>query len=87
MKLTAEFVPQSISVDIHSDTLSTVTNSPIVREFVERPPYEGRYIVTPTSETQILETEHYRMTENIVINPIPSDYGRITWSGAGIRVS
>ena len=87
MKLTAEYVPQSISVDIHSDTLSTVTNSPIVRELVERPPYEGRYTVTPTAETQILETKHYRMTENIVINPIPSDYGRITWSGAGIRVS
>lgn len=87
MKLTAEFVPQSISVDIHSDTLSFVTDSPIVREPVERPPYEGRYIVTPTSETQILETKNYRMMENITINPIPSDYGRISWSGAGIRVS
>ena len=87
MNLTAEFVQQAVIVEILSDSLYTVTNPQIVREIVEAPPYEGSYTVTPTAETQILETKHYRMTENLVINPIPSDYGRITWSGAGIRVS
>lgn len=49
--------------------------------------YEGDYVVTPMNETQTLNTNHLRMTQNVTINPIPSNYGLITWNGSNLRVS
>lgn len=49
-------------------------------------PYSGRYEVTPSESTQVLETAYHKMTENVVVNPIPSNYGRITYNGAGLLV-
>lgn len=51
------------------------------------PYYTGDYEVTPTSETQTLNTANLSMAENIVVNPIPSNYGRITYNGGYITVS
>ena len=51
------------------------------------PSYGGDYEVTPSGETQILETDSLYMRGNITINPIPSNYGLITYDGSGIRVS
>lgn len=50
-------------------------------------PYGGSYEVTPTLETQTLQTENKLMERNVVINPIPSNYGLITWNGAVLTVS
>lgn len=79
--------PQIVEVSIEGGSLGIGTGTPVVRELVERDPYEGAYEVTPSSETQVLRTKHLRMTDDITINPIPSNYGLISWSGAGIRVS
>lgn len=49
--------------------------------------YEGEYEVTPTEETQILRTSGRLMDRNVVVNPIPSNYGRITYSGNILTVS
>lgn len=49
--------------------------------------YDGPYEVTPTSETQILQTENKKLEQDIVVNPIPSNYGLITWNGSVITVS
>ena len=49
--------------------------------------YEGPYEVTPSAEMQTLQTKNFRMTDNIVVNPIPSNYGLITWNGSIITVS
>lgn len=85
--MTVDFKPQSINVSIGSAAVGISTGSPIVRKLVEREPYDGSYEVTPSAEMQTLATKNFRMTDNITINPIPSNYGLITWSGAGIRVS
>lgn len=37
-------------------------------------PYPGPYEVTPSSSSQTLETNDMRMTDDITIDPIPSDY-------------
>ena len=50
-------------------------------------PYEGEYEIYPTTEEQILPTEDRNLTENIIIHPIPSNYGLITWDGATLTVS
>ena len=49
--------------------------------------YEGSYEITPSSETQTLPTEDRVAVENIVIKPIPQNYGLITWNGSTITVS
>lgn len=48
--------------------------------------YGGPYEVTPSEETQVLQTEGTRSVANVIVNPIPSNYGRIAWDGIGIMV-
>lgn len=49
--------------------------------------YEGDYEVTPSQETQVLNTQNKLMRNNVTINPIPSNYGLITWNGGVLTVS
>lgn len=51
------------------------------------PAYAGPYTVAPSAEAQTLNTLGLYMQEDITIEPIPSNYGLITWDGLGIRVS
>ena len=51
------------------------------------PAYDGPMEITPTDEPQTLETTMRSLIDNIVINPIPSDYGKITWNGSTLTVS
>ncbi len=50
-------------------------------------PYLGETEVTPSAETQVLQTNGLMLQANITINPIPSNYGLITWNGSTITVS
>lgn len=50
-------------------------------------PYEGEYTVTPAREAIVLETLGKEMERNITVNPIPQNYGLITWDGSIITVS
>lgn len=52
---------------------------------VER--YEGDYSFTPSDSEQIIEIAGKLATDNIVINPVPNNYGLITWDGSIITVS
>ena len=49
--------------------------------------YDGPYEFTPTQETQTVSTAEKLLLENIVINPIPQNYGLITYNGSFITVS
>jgi hypothetical protein len=51
------------------------------------PTYTGVIEVTPTTTEQVLDTSNKVVTRNIVINPIPSNYGLITWNGSTLTVS
>ena len=51
------------------------------------PTYTGATIVTPSTSEQVLNTADKVVTRNIVINPIPSNYGLITWNGSTLTVS
>ena len=53
---------------------------------VETQPYEGEYVVTPSEETQTLPTARKRLEQNVIVEPIPSNYGRISYSGSVITV-
>lgn len=43
--------------------------------------------ITPSNTTQTISTKNKYMTGNITIDPIPSDYGKITWDGSVLIVS
>lgn len=49
--------------------------------------YTGPVTVTPTQSTQTLATAGLKVDSNITINPIPSNYGKITWNGSYLKVS
>lgn len=49
--------------------------------------YDGPTTVTPTQETQVLPTAGLVVAANITVNPIPSNYGLITWNGSTLTVS
>lgn len=87
MRLKASFTPQTLTVSFNNTQANISTSSQITRDFVDRDPYTGAYEVTPSGETQTLETENKRMTGNVTINPIPNNYGLITWNGSIITVS
>lgn len=49
--------------------------------------YQGPFEVTPSGQTQTLGTRGFHMPHNVVVNPIPSNYGLITWNGSILTVS
>ena len=51
------------------------------------PKYPGPYVVTPERNAQTLITQDMLMTANVVVKPIPSNYGLITYNGSVITVS
>ena len=54
---------------------------------VEGNPFIGPYTITPSDQTQTFQTVNQLMASNLVINPIPSNYGLITWDGSTLTVS
>lgn len=51
------------------------------------PTYTGETVVTPTTSMQVLNTELQTLTDNIIINPIPQNYGLVTWNGSFLMIS
>ena len=68
-----------------ADTLDASLNSTVYIPVVDV--YEGPYEATPTQFTQTLSTEGFTMSRNVTINPIPTNYGLITYNGSTITVS
>lgn len=68
----------NVNTNMSLDTEINVTALPI---------YTGQYTVTPTQYTQVLYTDDHSMVNNVTVNPIPSNYGLITWNGSYLKVS
>ena len=51
------------------------------------PEYGGSYSVTPSAQEQTLSTANTRLLSDITVAAIPSNYGRISWSGGVLTVS
>ncbi len=76
---TEEQLLGKISSDQH---LVGIINIPTKQE-----EYRGIYEVTPSREMVELQTNGLSMARNVIINPIPSNYGLITWNGSVLTVS
>lgn len=51
------------------------------------PVYDGPYDFTPSTEVQTINVSHTLPRWDITIQPIPSNYGLITWNGSTLTVS
>lgn len=65
----------------------SVTGKLTVPEVIDTRHYQGVYEFTPSDETQIIPTSGLKLTQDIVINPIPSNYGLVTWNGSQLTIS
>lgn len=78
-------------VEVHMDVAASRVRAPVTigaaYNVVGGQPYEGEYEVTPTTAAVTLNTRNRYLTQNVVVNPIPSNYGLITWDGNVMTVS
>lgn len=85
--MNVKITPQTVNINVNAAGAGITLGTPVARDFVDRDPYTGSYEITPSAETQILETRNLRMTDNITVNPIPSNYGLVEWDGSVMRIS
>lgn len=64
-----------------------VTGAIGIPKVAPAPTYGGPYEVTPGASAVVLETNGLQMAQNVTVNPIPSNYGLITWDGSTLTVS
>lgn len=76
----ASFTGRTIEADAELTTNVTHYHS-------EYPDYDGETVFTPTEYTQTIPTGHTVLLSDITINPIPSNYGRITYAGGIISIT
>lgn len=67
-----------------SDVTALTVGSEIYN--IDTPPYEGEYLVTPSESPQTLVTSGKRLDQDVVVEAIPSNYGRIAYNGSVITV-
>lgn len=79
--------PSAVSITVGKPKTGVAFSPPVVRDYSDIDTYTGTYEITPTQETQTLSTQNMRMAADVVINPIPSNYGLVTWNGAVLTVS
>ena len=49
--------------------------------------YEGQYEFIPGDEVQTINIKNMMADADIIIDPIPSNYGKISWNGSVLTVS
>ena len=49
--------------------------------------YDGSAEVTPSNEMIVLNTHGKILMRNIIVNPIPNNYGLVSWNGSFLRIS
>lgn len=78
--------PAALGVSADPSAAGVSLGTQVVKEYVDADPYEGPVTVTPSEETQVLATAGLRMLEDVTVNPIPSNYGRISRDGSILTV-
>lgn len=93
MVSTPIFVPMVVSADTAEIPMAVAASAVAVDMVmgaavtVNYPLFDGEYAYTPTTEMQTVPIGGKAAVQNITINPIPSNYGLITWNGSTITVS
>lgn len=83
----AEVVVNDLRVPASVEGNDLRTEADLAVEIQPFIPYTGEYEFTPSSETQTIPIYNKIASADIVINPIPSNYGLISWNGSTLTVS
>lgn len=63
------------------------TSEYVPMHIADLPDYGGPTDIVPTGSAQVLATAGTAVTADIIIEPIPNNYGLVTWDGVAITVS
>lgn len=77
----------SIPMTVQSDSAALAVSMDLGYVMEQNARYEGEYVFTPTQETQVIPSANLVMSADVTINPIPQNYGLITWDGSVLTVS
>lgn len=87
-------IPMSVQADLVAVPMAVSAGDPLIGmeiatavEIVQPNPYTGQYRVTPGAEAITLPTADRYLAEDVVIDPVPQNYGLITWNGSTLTVS
>ena len=94
----SEYIPITVPLSVSSDTEALIvgvsSDSAAVPVQIgaaygagDYDLYDGPYTVTPGPQAQVLETAGKAMREDVTVEPIPTNYGLITWNGSFLTVS
>lgn len=78
---------ESVDIEIAEEADSEIELSMEDEGVGEYPVYAGEYEITPSLETQTLETAYRVLTSNVVIAPIPNNYGKISYDGSTLYIT
>lgn len=67
--------------------MATMTGALTIPISTEGNPYSGGYVVEPGQEEISLPTKGKVLIKDIIVRPVPSNYGLITWDGSVITIS
>ena len=77
----------TVPMSVATDNVTLQVGISAAYSVVEGDPYEGAYTVTPGTTAQVLETSGKVMRGDVTIEPIPQNYGLITWNGSVLTIS
>lgn len=69
-----------------SPTLNYLDGELTVPVRIDRERYGGSLDIVPSDMEQVLVTDGKWVDGNITVAPIPSNYGRIIWNGADLKI-
>lgn len=78
---------EGVHMTVNADSVEIGTKAAAEIRVTASDVYPGPYTVTPTEEPEILQTRNRLATENVVVDAIPTNYGRLTWTGNILTVS
>ena len=85
VSLTVSKTDYALKVSVDETNIAIDVDAAV--QIIDGEHYQGDYTVTPTNYTQTLPTAGLVMEQDVTINPIPSNYGLITWNGSFLTVS
>lgn len=78
---------ESIPLTVSASTVTFEATIGAEYAMVSADTYDGDYEFTPSDEHQTIVTFNKLLLDNIVIHPVPSNYGKIEWNGSYLTVS
>lgn len=85
--LDLELAEDALALDVADVALEWGSDEYVRVVNVTAEEYDGPYDATPYSAAQTFATTGKLMTADFTVNPIPSNYGLVTWDGAVLTVS